>query len=87
MKTHGPIESQHHGQMNVLAKTLDEIFNGEARGSDRKIGFALLVYEFGKEGRLNYIGNGKRANMLCALKELVARWEGRMMEEDDAGIQ
>ena len=33
-------------------------------------------------GRVNYIGNGKRSDVLVAMKEVVARWEGRYDERN-----
>jgi hypothetical protein len=72
--------------MNELAAALDEVFNGNVR--PKKVGFALLVYNLGEQlegtGRVNYIGNGRRDEVLVALKELVARWEGRYSETDTA---
>jgi hypothetical protein len=85
--SHGPIEQQHHELMNTIAGTLDEIFNGRpGPGRERTVGFALLVYPLDQgpiegTGRINYIGNGDRAEVLIALKELVARWEGRVPTE------
>jgi len=84
--SHGPIEEEQRALMNMLAETLDEIFNGPPSPVRQKtIGFALLVYPLTENiegtGRINYIGNGKRADMLVALKELVARWEGRVPSE------
>jgi hypothetical protein len=72
--------------MKMLAETLDEMFNGRATPTrQRTVGFALLTYPIGENiqgtGRVNYIGNGARADMLLVLKELVARWEGRVPEE------
>lgn len=68
--------------MNKIAAELDMILNGPER--PKKIGFALLTYYFGEDikgtGRVNYIGNGNRPDILVALKELVARWEGRVPE-------
>lgn len=86
MSTHGPIEKDMHDFMNGLAKALDDILNpGWDKGVNRKIGFALLTYHFGENiegtGRINYIGNGSRPEVLVGLKELVARWEGRHPEE------
>lgn len=84
--SHGPIEEQHRAVMNTLATALDEVFNGPA-GPERvrTTGFALLVFPMGEDisgtGRVNYIGNGSRADMLVALKELVARWQGREPSE------
>jgi hypothetical protein len=72
--------------MNTLAGALDEVFNGPATPDRvRTTGFALLVFPMGEDisgtGRVNYIGNGDRADMLIALKELVARWEGRVPDQ------
>lgn len=66
--------------MNSLAGALDDMLNPEhAKSADvpRKYGFALLIYP-PHQSRINYIGNGNRSDMLVALKELVARWEGRV---------
>jgi hypothetical protein len=73
--THGPITEKHREQMTDLARFLDEIFNG--KNGPKKVGFALLVYEFGEQqdGRINYIGNGQRDDVRTALKELLGRWE------------
>ncbi|MPR12873.1 hypothetical protein [Microvirga tunisiensis] len=86
--SHGPIEEQHRSVMNTLAGALDEVFNGPSTDDRvRTTGFALLVFPLGKDisgtGRVNYIGNGARADMLVALKELVARWEGCIPSEED----
>lgn len=37
------------------------------------LGFALVVFEFGKEGASNYISNAKRENMTKALFEAAYR--------------
>jgi len=82
--SHAPISPQFRVGMNDIANVLDDAFNGNVR--PKKVGFALLVYNLGEDltgtGRLNYIGNGKREDMLVALKELVARWEGRYSETE-----
>lgn len=72
-----PIESEHIGAMNHLARMLDKVFNGTAQGSDRKTGFVLLVFPFGeKEGRCNYISNGAdRRDVLKLLQEQAKRFE------------
>jgi len=78
-----PISPEFRQHMNELAAFLDNVFNGKGA---KKVGFALLTYNFGEDiigtGRINYIGNGQRAEVLVALKELVARWEGRYDEPD-----
>ena len=82
--SHAPISPQFRVGMNDIANVLDDAFNGNVR--PKKVGFALLVYNLGEDltgtGRLNYIGNGKQEDMLVALKELVARWEGRYSETE-----
>ena len=71
--------------MRSLAKTLDEKLNGidsiSPLGdlSTRQNGFVLLVFSFGAEEgrRTNYVSNGDRHDILTALKEIVARFEGQ----------
>jgi hypothetical protein len=74
-----PIEDRYHRKMNALAKTLDEWFNGNAKGKDRKVGFCLMLWEFGDQpGRCNYISNAtNRAEVVTLLKEQLARFEGQ----------
>ena len=72
---HQPIEEAYREKMNNLAALLDGAFNGES--VERKVGFVLLCFEFGKEGRCNYISNAERKDMVTALKEVVARFEGQ----------
>jgi hypothetical protein len=78
--THGPIQQQYRKQMNRLAAMIDEYFNGK-RKPNRKptVGFILLTAEFGKidGGRVNYISNGNREDMLAMMREYLARAEGR----------
>ena len=65
-----------------IARVLDAAFNGDER--PRRIGFALLVFEFGKTegGRVNYVSNADRDDMLVAVREWLARAEGRVIETD-----
>lgn len=80
MSTHGPVQEAYRDKLNELAKFLDEALNGpRGKGSPpRSVGFALLMFPLGGDpgNRINYIGNSDRNDMLVALKELVARWEG-----------
>lgn len=66
----------------AMASAIDKLLNGDDIGDDRKVGFALLVYPFGdvKNGRVNYIGNGDRDLVRLAMKEVIARCEGRHAE-------
>jgi hypothetical protein len=74
-----PIEAKYREQMNAVARALDQTFNGDAKGNDRKVGFVLLLFEFGeKEGRCNYISNGAdRRDVVTLLKEQIKRFEGQ----------
>lgn len=77
-----PIEPAQHALMNELARKLDQFFNGKDRGPDRQWGFVLLSFRFGEQegGRINYISNAEREDMIVGLKELLARFEGRLIE-------
>jgi hypothetical protein len=70
-----PVEDKHRRMMNTLAHALDETFNGDLKGKDRKVGFILMVFNFGSDGRTNYISNADRASVVEMLKEQIARFE------------
>jgi hypothetical protein len=74
-----PIEDKYHAQMQAIAATLDEFLNGETKGAARKVGFVLMVFEYGNiDGRCNYISNGAdRADIVNLMKEMIARFEGQ----------
>ena len=74
-----PIEPTYHEQMNALAGFLDEQFNGDAKGKDKKVGFVLMLFEYGDNpGRCNYISNGAgRQDVVNLMKEMIARFEGQ----------
>lgn len=75
-----PIQQRYRAGINAIAHDLDDAFNGSVR--PKKIGFVLLMAEFGKieGGRVNYISNGERADMIAMVKEWLARAEGRYSE-------
>ena len=62
-----PIEEDKHEAMNAVAAALKEAFP--------ELGFCLLVFEFGDKGRMNYISNAHRADMLIAMKEFISNNE------------
>lgn len=71
--SHRPIEPQHFTEMNRVAEAIDAIFDG--------YGFCLLVFDKDTtDGRMNYICNCNRADMICAMKELIANFEGRAID-------
>jgi hypothetical protein len=76
-KTHGPIQEEYHAMMNALAEAIDKVFNGNKEGADRETCFVLLTTRFGdiKEGRVNYISNGERSDVVKTMRELIARFE------------
>ena len=70
------IQERYRREMNTLANVLDEHFNEGKK--QKKIAFVLLVTEFGNmKGRVNYISNGERQDIVTMLKEIVARFEGQ----------
>ena len=57
------IDISYREKMNDLAAFLDKLLNGD----ERSVAFVLLVTEFDNmEGRVNYISNGKRADIARA---------------------
>lgn len=78
--TAGPIGAEYVEKMKRLARFVDEIFNEDLK--KKTTGFCLLVFPFGTEkGRINYISNAERSDMITAMKELIARFEWRHPEE------
>lgn len=73
------ISPELHEAMNDIAKSLDSIFNGEAKGKAKKNAFVLLLMPFdGPPGqRVNYIANADRKDVVVMLKEVIARFEGQ----------
>lgn len=44
------------------------------------IGIAVMMFDMGASGRMNYMCNAKREDMIAALKELIANLEGRAFD-------
>lgn len=65
----GPIEERYFEDMNALAGFLDHHLNREVKPPMRTTGFVLLVFPFGDDGRMNYISNANRENIVTALRE------------------
>ena len=67
-----PNEDAYREMMEATALALDDLFNGDVPKSERKTGFVLMVFPFGKdaEGRCNYISNGAdREDIVVLMKE------------------
>lgn len=83
-----PIQEQYRQPMNRIARHIDQALNGKPKpGKKPTVGFILLTAEFGKieGGRVNYISNGERADMIAMLREYLARVEGRYVEPKQEG--
>lgn len=81
-----PIQKEYRQAMNAIARWIDEKLNGRRKaGRKPKVGFILLTAEFGKieDGRVNYISNGAREDMIAMMREYLARVEGRYSEPTD----
>lgn len=74
-----PIEAKYHDEMVEVARALDELFNGDAKGEERETGFVLLVFPLGdREGRCNFLSNGAdRKDLVVLFREMIARFEGQ----------
>jgi hypothetical protein len=72
-------------QLRAIARALDDALNGTDPATPKRNGFVVLIYPIGAEPgrRVNYISNVERKEMLVALKEIVARFEGRVQETDE----
>lgn len=60
-----PIQAKHREKMLALARVLGEEFDG--------YGFTLLVFDFGDKGRMNYVSNARREDVLAAMQEFIAK--------------
>lgn len=69
-----PIDPKLRDDMNLVGRMLSAVF--------KPFGFTLLVFDVNRhDGRMNYISNANRADMLVAMKEFIAKHEGRAPEE------
>ena len=68
--------------LQTIAGDLDVVFNGT--DGPKEIGFALFVFKFGETagGKVNYVSNASRADMMVAVKEWLARHEGRYADTE-----
>lgn len=84
MEKEQPIEPVLRELMNDIGKQIGGALKAATQGTGNGYGFALLM--FGLSGaedmRMNYIANVDREDMLAAMKEFIARNEGRYMDVD-----
>jgi hypothetical protein len=71
------LQDEYRDQMTAIANVLDRALGGA--------GFTLLVYDLNKpvNGRINFISNSNRADVITAMKEFIAQDEGRKMSEPE----
>ena len=68
--------------MQGVASALDECLNGNKK--PKKVAFVLLLANFGEvdEGRVNYVSNANRDDIVPMMKGLIDRWEnGEVVHE------
>lgn len=74
----GPVDVAYLTKMQALGEVVDEIFNPDKK--KKEVGFVLMIFPFGDKGRMNYLSNADRKDVLAALKEQVAKFEGRSVD-------
>lgn len=77
--TEEPIEPKFNLFMKDLARGVDDALNGPPGPlRERESGFFMFFFDFKtgpEKGRMNYISNADRLDVLQALKEMVAQLE------------
>jgi len=65
----------HREELEEQSKELGRLIDiGLNHGTgQKKIGFALLIFDFGENGDLAYISNGRRENMIKAMQECIQK--------------
>ena len=61
------------GNLKVVMQRVAEAI--EKALEEDNMGFALLVFDFGPGGRMNFISNANRRDMVKAMKELIENLE------------
>lgn len=57
-----------------IGRVIGEGITAEYGGN--RVGFALLLFDFGGKGHLTYISNAQRDDMVEALREFIRKHEG-----------
>jgi hypothetical protein len=71
-----PIQEEYRAMLQAVAQALDEFFNPDL--DNKRVAFALLIapFEGAQGGRVNYVANADRKDVMKILEELLARWKG-----------
>lgn len=70
-------------KLRPIMNDIGKIIGQAIRDAKENMGFALFVFDFGEGGRINYISNAQREDMLATLKAFIASCEGRMQMEEE----
>jgi hypothetical protein len=78
--SHGPIQAAYQNQMRAVASVIHEYFNPTG---EEGVVFTMLLTKSGEMegGRVNYISNGTRSEMIEMTKEWLARAEASEVVE------
>jgi hypothetical protein len=91
MPNQSKIDQDHTSDVHQqLARALDKILNGDTKPPP--VGFVLLTFPFltaedvaeGMSMLVNYVSNADRDDIVAALKELVARFDGQAFQSGRA---
>lgn len=66
--------------LSIMATYLDKEVLPTLYG--KRMGFAMMIFEFGDSGQIDYVSNADRADMIVAVKEWLANMEGRIIQTD-----
>jgi hypothetical protein len=82
MEKEQPIEESVREVMNDIARMIGGALAEATQNSREQYGFALLMFGLSgnEECRMSYIASVNRQDMLTAMKEFIARNEGRYEE-------
>lgn len=76
------VQAQHADDLKALGRRINTFLNPlKDLGGPMTTGFCLLIFDLGKTGRMNYLSNTERSDMLKALKEFTAHVEAHVAEE------
>jgi hypothetical protein len=81
----GPVEDDMKAQIHAVGQAINDFLNPDQE--NKEIGFCILMFKFGEpptSDRMNYLSNTNREDMIAAMKEFVARAEGRHHDFDPA---
>lgn len=86
-----PIQEEYRAWLKAVAQTIDELLNGDpkTRVGEKQHGFIVMMFPFDElgsegKGRVNYISNANREDVLVMLKEQIAHFEGRHLPDGKA---